>query len=77
MYFNPNLEVTQRSNYDLLNLMSDLGGLDFVLTLVGHIIINTFQSYNFYSYLISLLFVQSTKTFQSIRSTVKPIVDTR
>ncbi len=40
--------------------MGDLGGLDFVLVMVGQIILSNYQEFNYYAYLITILFVQST-----------------
>ena len=51
------LMSVNRETYDLLNFMGDIGGLDSILALIGFIIMQNYSKFNFYSYLISLLFV--------------------
>jgi hypothetical protein len=59
----PDLEIFQRTNYDFLNFIGDVGGLDSVLSLIGSIIMRSYQQFNFYAYLITILYVKSNEAF--------------
>jgi hypothetical protein len=57
--FEPNLIVTSRQTYDLLNFLGDIGGLDGTLTIIGHLLLSSYNNLNAYGVLISLLFRKS------------------
>jgi hypothetical protein len=57
--FEPNLIVTNRQTYDLLNFLGDIGGLDGTLSTIGYLLVSSYNNLNAYAILISLLFRKS------------------
>jgi len=73
--FEPNLIVTNRQTYDLLNFLGDIGGLDATLNTIGYMIVSGYNSSNAFAVLISLLFRKSSKEYNEKRSIMKPKID--
>jgi len=69
--FTQDLLKIDRSTYDLLNFFSDVGGLDFTLYIMGYLIMNSYAVFNSYSYLMTLLFLQSNNGYQAVRNMMK------
>lgn len=63
--------VTNRQTYDLLMFLGEVGGLNSILMLMGVLIIGWFSAFNSDSYLVSVLYMQSTNAFQTLRSFLK------
>jgi hypothetical protein len=51
-----NLYQINRSTYDILNFLGDIGGLLDILTIIGFSFVGSIQTYNLNSYLIRHLF---------------------
>ncbi len=66
--FNVDQTVFTRQNYDILNWIGDVGGLDSALYIIGVLIISGYSEFNAYGFLMS----QSNEVFQNIRSSIIP-----
>ncbi len=69
--FEPDLVVTSRQTYDILNFLGDVGGLDGTLSIIGYLLVSGYNNLNAYGVLISLLFRKSGTEYYAKRSTMK------